>query len=237
VRGTNDLEQCMRYLPLSPAAKADWFIPAGLLALSFVPIAAGAFRIAQLGTGAAITAENARFFADPLPVVLHLVCAVIFCGLGAFQFSPGFRRRRLAWHRVAGWLLIPCGLVAAVTAVSMTLSYPRAVEPPASFDGPVVDVLRLLAGSAMALYLCLGLAAVVRRDIPSHRAWMMRAYALGLGAGTQVLTHLPWYLFAGSRGELARAVFMAAGWLINLAVAEWAIWRGRRRPSPVMPAP
>lgn len=165
--------------PVLPRVKADWLIPAGLLALSFIPIAAGTFRIAQLGAGAAITADNARFFAEPRPVVLHLFSAVAYCVLGAFQFSPGLRRRRPAWHRAAGWLLVPCGLTAAVSALWMTQFYPRAIEPPASFDGPVVYVIRLLVGSAMAVSLCLGFAAVLTRDIPSHRAWMMRGYALG----------------------------------------------------------
>ena len=49
---------------------------------------------------------------------------------------------------------------------------------------------------------------------------MMRGYALGLGAGTQALTHLPWCLFPAIQGELSRALCMAAGWAINLAVAE-----------------
>jgi hypothetical protein len=48
-------------------------IPAGLIALSIVPVVAGAFRLVQLGGGAEITPENARFFAAPLPVVLHIV--------------------------------------------------------------------------------------------------------------------------------------------------------------------
>jgi hypothetical protein len=59
---------------------------------------------------------------------------------------------------------------------------------------------------------------------------MMRAYAIGLGAGTQVLTHLPWFILFGKPGESSRAVLMAAGWVINLAVAEWVI---RRRPARV----
>ncbi len=33
--------------------------------------------------------------------------------------------------------------------------------------------------------------------------------------------------------ELGRFAAMAAGWLINLAVAEWFIQRSRRRPRPV----
>ena len=55
---------------------------------------------------------------------------------------------------------------------------------------------------------------------------MMRGYAIGLGAGTQVLTHLPWFLLSESKpGELPRAVMMGAGWVINLVVAELLIRR------------
>jgi uncharacterized membrane protein YozB (DUF420 family) len=79
----------------------------------------------------------------------------------------------------------------------------------------------------MVLFICFGIAAIKRRDIPSHRAWMMRSYALGLGAGTQVLTHLPWFLFPSIQGELARTLLMLAGWVINLAIAEWTLLRGR----------
>ena len=208
---------------MTSSAKADWLIPAGLIALSFIPIAAGTFRMVQLGVGAQITPDNARFFAAPLPVVLHIISTVIYCVLGAFQFSPNFRRRKPNWHRAAGRMLIPCGLVAALSGLWMTQFYPRGIDPPASFDGPFLYAIRLLAGSAMALFLCLGFAAVQRRDIPRHRAWMMRGYALGLGAGTQVFTHLPWFLFPSIHGELARTLFMGAGWAINLAVAEWLI--------------
>ena len=44
-------------------------------------------------------------------------------------------------------------------------------------------------------------------------------------AGTQAFTHLPWFLFPSIQGELARTLFMGAGWAINLAVAEWIIAR------------
>ena len=49
---------------------------------------------------------------------------------------------------------------------------------------------------------------------------MLRGYALALGAGTQAVTHLPWYLLPDIQGEVARTLLMAAGWAINLAVAE-----------------
>jgi len=79
---------------MNPATKSEWLIPAGLIALSFIPIVAGTFRVVGIGIGVEITADNARFFAAPLPVVLHIISTVIYCILGAFQFSSSFRRRK-----------------------------------------------------------------------------------------------------------------------------------------------
>lgn len=209
---------------MTSSTKADWLIPTCLIALGLVPTVAGMLRLVELGGGAEITPANARFFAAPWPVGLHILGSVVFCLLGAFQFSAGLRRSKPDVHRVAGRLLVPCGLVAALSGLWMTQFYPSV-----GFDGRFVDALRLVAGSAMALCLCLGVLAVRKRDILRHRAWMLRGYALGMGAGTQVLTHLPWFLFSNIRGEPARAMCMAAGWAINLAAAEWLISRERRK--------
>ena len=207
--------------------KHDWLIPVGLLAISAIPLLAGAIRVVQLAAGTAITPDNARFAAAPIPVVLHILSALVFCVLGAFQFLPSLRSRKPHWHRIAGRLVVACGLMAAFSGLWMTQFYPVGVESPAKFDGPALYLIRLLAGSAMALFICLGVAAILRRDIPHHRAWMMRGYAVGLGAGTQAFTHLPWFMFPSIQGELARTLCMAAGWAINLAVAEWIIARER----------
>ena len=40
----------------------------------------------------------------------------------------------------------------------------------------------------MAASIVLGFTAIRRGDVARHRAWMTRAYALALGAGTQVFT-------------------------------------------------
>ena len=201
------------------STKSDWLIPGGLIALSLMPAIAGTVRLAQLAGGAEITPENARFFASPLPVVLHIPAVIVYSILGAFQFSPGFRRRHRSWHRAAGRILALCGLVAALSGLWMAHFYPR----PAG-DGELVYIERLVFGTAMVLSIVLGLYAIKRRDFASHGAWMIRAYAIGLGAGTQVLTHLPWFLLSNERPtELPRAVMMGAGWVINVIVAEWII--------------
>ena len=204
-----------------PSGRREWLVPTLLIMLSAAPVAGGTVRLVQLAGGAEITADNARFFAAPLPVVLHIFSVSLYCVVGAFQFAPGFRRCRPTWHRAAGRMLVPCGLIAALSGLWLTQFY-----PPVDGDGPLLYVMRLLVGSAMVLFICLGIAAIRRQDFARHGAWMVRGYALGLGAGTQALTHLPWFLFPTIQGELARALCMGAGWAINLGVAEWII-RGR----------
>lgn len=206
--------------------RAGWWLPAALVALSAVPLAAGAVRLSELAGGAGPTPENARFFAAPVPFVLHILSASVFSVLGAFQFAPGFRRKRPLWHRRAGGLLIVCGLAAGLSGLWMTALY-----PPVQGDGALLLAFRFLFGSAMVMCMVLGFTAIRRRDIPRHGAWITRGYAIGMGAGTQVLVHLPWLLLLGKPGELGRALLMGAGWAINLVVAEWII-RGRAPTAP-----
>ena len=205
------------------AGSAAWLV-VGLLLLSAVPVAAGAFRLTELAGGAEITPANARFFASPLPVVLHIVSVTVYAILGAFQFAPGFRRRRPGWHRAAGRLVVGAGLVAALSGLWMTQFY----RLPAH-DGPLLYGFRLLFGSLMVTSIVLGVAAIRRREIARHRAWMMRGYAIGLGAGTQALILGVGEITFGAPGEVSRALLMGAAWVINLAVAEWVI---RTRPAP-----
>ena len=210
------------------ASRRDLLVPAALIALSLVPALAGTARLAQVGRGV-VTPENARFLAAPAPVVLHIVAAITYSILGAFQFSPGFRRRNRGWHRAAGRVLLPAALVVAGSGLWMTLTYPW----PAG-DGVLVFAERLVFGSAMLLFVLFGADAIRRRKYAEHGEWMIRAYALGLGAGTQVLTHLPWFILVDIKpGETPRAIMMGLGWMINAVVAEWIIRRPVLRVAPV----
>jgi hypothetical protein len=208
--------------PLASAGSSRWVV-AGLILLSAIPLAAGAFRLNQLAGGAEITPANARFFASPLPVVLHIVSVTVYALVGAFQFVPGLRRRRHGWHRAAGLIVIPAGLIVALSGLWMTLFYPMP-----AYDGALVYALRLLFGSAMLIAILFGVGALRRRAFVQHGRWMLRGYAIGMGAGTQVLTGMVAAAFVDPPTELSRALLMGAGWLINLALAEWII---RRRPA------
>jgi uncharacterized membrane protein YozB (DUF420 family) len=106
----------------------------------------------------------------------------------------------------------------------MTLFYPW----PAG-DGALLYMFRLLFGTGMVVSIILGVITIRRGNVRGHRAWMMRGYALGLGAATQMLTLLVGELILGPPTEMSRALLMGAAWSINLAVAEWAIRKRPRR--------
>jgi hypothetical protein len=102
--------------------------------------------------GAEVTRDNVRFLSSPVPLVLHLASAGVYSILGAFQFATGFRRRWPGWHRAAGRLLVPCGLLVGLSALWMTLHYPRP-----DGTGELLYVLRLVFGSAMVVSIVLAL--------------------------------------------------------------------------------
>jgi uncharacterized membrane protein YozB (DUF420 family) len=202
---------------------AGWPVPAALLALSAIPLIAGTLRLLQLAGGPEVIPADDRFTGWPVALVAHIVGAAVFALVGAFQFVPRIRRRHLTWHRRAGRVVAAAGLVVAGSALWLTTFY-----APQPGTGDLLYVLRLVFGSTMAACLVLGFNAIRRRDITAHRAWMVRGYAIGLGAGTQPFTEGFGAALFGT-GEVRADLAKAAGWLINLAVAEWAIRRPTRR--------
>lgn len=200
-----------------------WLAPAGLVALSFVPVVAGGLRLTELAGGPAALPDVERFAGLSLPLVVHIVGASVYCVLGAFQFPARFRGRHRGWHRVAGRVLVGCGLLAALSGLWLTFS-----AGPLPGDGVLLQAIRLVVGSLMVFAIVAGFAAAMRRDFVRHRAWMIRGYAIGQGAGTQALTQLPWVVLVGEAQGLSRALLLAAGWAINLAVAELIIRKGLR---------
>jgi uncharacterized membrane protein len=196
--------------------KFGWLVPVALVALSLIPVISGSLRLIEVAGGPQLMPTNPRIEASPAPLVVHVVGAVCYALFGAFQFSARLRRRHPAWHRKTGRILAVTGLAVAFSGLWMTLFYAGAP------GGTLLWTVRLLVGTTMAASIILGFVAIRRRDIPAHRAWMMRAYALGLGAGTQAFTEGIGEALFGT-GDLSKAISMGSAWLINAAVAEWAI--------------
>lgn len=192
-----------------------WLVPLGLVTLALIPIAAGGVRLSLLAAGGPVDAQNARFFDAPVPVLVHIVSVTIFSLLAAFQFAPGLRRRWPAWHRAAGRVVAMAAFGAAFSGLWMAGTY--AIVPA---DSDLLHGLRLLAGWGMVFATTRGLMAILGGNVESHQAWMRRAYAIGLGAGTQALILGPAMLMFGQPDDMPRALMMGAGWVLNLVVAE-----------------
>jgi uncharacterized membrane protein len=215
--------------PAPPSARPSsgpvWpgrLVVAGLLLLGLFPLVFGALRLVQFAGGPALMPPNTRV--APAALVVHIVGAFAFAVLGPFQFSDGLRRRHRGWHQVAGRVGVLGGLMAAFSGLWMTLAY-----APQPGTGALLFVLRLVFGSAMVASMVLGVDAARRGDINRHRAWITRGYAIGLGAATQMLTLMIGEAVAGPVDELGNGLLNGAGWVINLAVAEWAIRTRIRR--------
>ncbi|MFN8196362.1 MAG: DUF2306 domain-containing protein [Nocardioidaceae bacterium] len=208
--------------PARARHRRSWPVPVALVLLSTIPLVAGALLLVQQAGGPALVPADDRFDSFPVALGLHVAGSAVFALVGCFQFVPRLRRRHLTWHRRAGRALVVAGMLVCGSAVWITLTYHA--QPG---TGPVLFWVRLVVGPTMAAFLFLGFSAVRRRDIAAHRAWMVRAYALGLGAGTQVFTEGFGEALFG-RGVLVGDLLKAVAWVINLLVAEWVIRRGGR---------
>lgn len=206
------------------ATRSRGYLPVLLILLSLIPIVSGSLRLTQLSGGPELLPAADRFTDFPWPVVTHIISATVFSLVGAFQFLPSLRRGRSSWHRRAGRVLIPAGALVALSGLWM-----GAFSDLPAGDGMLVFAFRMLFGSLMLVSLALGVRAIVRRRFAEHGAWMTRAYAIGVAAGTQAILLIPVSALLGSDHELGRGVAMGAAWMLNLAVAEVAIRRRVRQ--------
>ncbi|MCX7300252.1 MAG: DUF2306 domain-containing protein [Rhodobacterales bacterium] len=191
-------------------------IPTGLLTLRLIPLAATDERPFDMEFAAAITPDNARFYASPASILMHAAGICVDMLLGAFQFSPGLCKCFPLWHRLSGRILVAAGLTAAIGGIWMTQTYTsQPLTPPEPYG------FCKTFGLVFILCIFLGLLAIRQRDFTNHHARMMRAYANGVGAGTTVLTFdLALLLWGGDATDQTLALAAAAGGFIDLTVTE-----------------
>lgn len=206
---------------LTRSTRSTGWVPVALVGLVLIPAIAGSLRLVELAGGPLLLPANPRMTASPAPVVAHITSAIAYGVLGALQFSAALRRCHPVWHRAAGRVVLVLGMAVALSALSMTLLYAR--QPG---TGELAFLFRLAAGSGMASSILLGFAAIRRGDVARHQAWMTRAYALALGAGTQTFSLGIGHAAFGT-SALTTDLSLGAGWAVNLAVAEYVIRRRR----------
>jgi hypothetical protein len=99
------------------------------------------------------------------------------------------------------------------------------------FAGPPEAAAIALFGGLFLLALARGFVAIRRRDLATHREWMIRAFAIALGISTVRLLGAVFDLALTPAGVSPAGVFLVSiwlGWLVTLGAAE--LWIRRTRP-------
>ncbi len=201
--------------------RSEWIVVISLLLLSFIPCVGGTIRLIEVSLGASFQflPHKPMISAAPIPVQVHLATAIPYCVFGIVQFLPSVRQRHPKLHRVLGRGLALAGIASVLSALWMTHFYVYPVEDQSN----LLYAVRLTVGFSMLGCFYLGVTHAMKKSIGRHRAWMIRAYALGQGAGSQSLIGILWVLMAGEINGSPRDFVMTAGWVINALVAEGII--------------
>lgn len=157
------------------------------------------------------------FEANRVGIYLHIFGSALALIVGPFQFSKRLRTKSLALHRVLGAIyLLPGVLVGGLSGLYMAF---HAYGGPVSKCGfGLLAVIWLYSGSRAYL-------AIRAKDIPSHRRWMIRNFALTFGAVT-LRVYLPSSFALDLDFDVAYPAIAWLAWVPNLAVAEWLFNRG-----------
>lgn len=203
------------------AARPLWPLAVFLILASATPLAAGAYRGTTLLLDGLWRFEWSPTRVDPLPLFLHVTASAVFFVLTALQVWPPLRKKYPRWHRTSGRIAIVAGLTGALSSIWITLVH-------SEVRGEILYTGRLIFGPLWGLFLVLALAAARRRDIPAHRAWAIRAFAVSMPAGTLIFIFAPIFVIFGEVTPTVDESIQVAAWIGHLSIAEYILRRTRR---------
>lgn len=161
------------------------------------------------------------FAAHPVASMLHVVLGGLFLAFAPLQFSSRLRNRYLNLHRWSGRVLVMVALPIGMSGLMLGVIFP--------YGGPAAAAAVFAAGAFFLIALVLAVFAIRRNDVASHRKWMIRMFAVGLGIATVRIIGLILVLLTRSSFQDSAGTAFWLGWLLTLAVAEWWIIRTRAR--------
>ena len=201
-----------------------------VLALAFftgIPVLTALVQVFQIPSGT-YPEGSARLAVAPISWFAHVLAGVAFGIAGPLQFVRATRRRFGALHRVTGRIFVLSGAIIGLSGLSLLTQV-------TSVMSPVADIARCVFGLALLIALALAMAAIKDRDFLRHRAWAIRAYAIGMGLGTVALVFFPIYIITGQPPSgLASDILFVASWVLTIAFAEVVI-RYSSQSSPEIP--
>jgi uncharacterized membrane protein len=222
------------WTPTRRTRSAFWWLLLTALAVAvFAPLQYAFSPLADLAENDSPLAAN---YADqPLVVRLAFYLHIGFGGLALFlspfQFATRLRTRAPRVHRAVGRIAV--GSIVVAGGAGLVLA-------PHSVAGPVGTAGFGLLAVLWLTFVVTAFRAIRRGDVPAHRRWMIRTFALTYAAVTlRLWLFVLIFLQTGLAGTDADVAFDRAyllvpflSWVPNLLVAERYLATRRRHPAP-----
>ncbi len=110
----------------------------------------------------------AFFFPVRWWLLVHALAGLSALLIGPFQFSSRFRQRHLRIHRIMGRCYLGAIAISAPMGMYLTCIH----------NSPTIRFYVLTLGSAWLLTAGIAFVSVRNGNIPLHRQWMVRSYAI-----------------------------------------------------------
>jgi hypothetical protein len=170
-----------------------------------------------------------RYVENPWRGYLHIAPGVVYLLGAPLQLTRRFRTQHYDVHRRLGRVLLGCALVSAVFALLFGI--------PFAWGGTVESLATVVFGTWFLACLLLAFRAIRGDNVPQHRRWMIRAFAVAVGIGTiriwvGIFEGIEQGMSGGTTPDAPdHTMFGVAFWLafsMHVAVGEWWL---RRTPA------
>ena len=165
---------------------------------------------------------NDRYYQHPLVTLIHMGTGILFILFAPLQFSTKFRAKHLKWHRWIGRVLMTAGLVAGVTGILAGVWLP-------AFGGFGTLLGAWFFGIAILVCFLRSFWCARQRMIQQHREWIIRAFAIGLGVGSQRILIFIFMPFGFAPFDEIFGPTLWLGTALNLVIAETWINLSRKK--------
>lgn len=146
---------------------------------------------------------------------IHVFSAIFVLLAGYTQFSNSIRTKFPQWHRRLGWLYVVVTLLFAGPSGFIIAIYAN--------GGLSSQIAFCLLAFLWMLFTAMALFKIIKKQVPSHKAWMIRSFALALSA----ITLRAWkYVLVAAFHPKPMDVYQIVawlGWTLNLVIAELII--------------
>jgi len=193
-------------------------VTAALYSGTFLTIILAVVQVVQIPLGA-LPVDSQRLGAAPVWHFLHVLGGATFGILGPIQFGRALMPRFGLLHRIVGRVFVAAGALISLSSLGLLWRFPDT-------NSVAISSGRLLFGIGLGVALAIAMQAIFKRDFTRHRNWMIRAYAIGIGATAVTMVFFPIFLIAGEppRGLASDIAFLGA-WTACVVFAEGLVRR------------